>query len=121
MRAEPMTASCSASVFRSSRSSCLNLFSFSAYSARRTVKQPAVKQPKAHEGIAGIAARVGPERAGAILRSSQVAMAFEALGDRWSALMLREIFLGARRFEELVAATGANRATLTSRLRSLVD
>ena len=100
------------------------------YSARRTpsvvdsepaLKQPSVKQPKAHEGIAGIAARVGPERAGAILRSSQVAMAFEALGDRWSALMLREIFLGARRFEELVAATGANRATLTSRLRSLVD
>jgi DNA-binding HxlR family transcriptional regulator len=85
------------------------------------MKQPAAKQPKAHEGIAGIAARVGPQRAGAILRSSQVAMAFEALGDRWSALMLREIFLGARRFEELVAATGANRATLTSRLRSLVD
>src|SRR6187551_1829792 len=92
----------------------------SIYSASR-MKRPAVKQPKAHEGIAGIAARVGPERAGAILRSSQVAMAFEALGDRWSALMLREIFLGARRFEELVAATGANRATLTSRLRSLVD
>ena len=73
------------------------------------------------ERAAGIAARVGPERAGAMLRSSQVAMAFEALGDRWSALMLREIFLGARRFEELVAATGASRATLTSRLRSLVD
>src|SRR5512138_2359534 len=82
----------------------------SVYSSSR-MKQPVVKQPKAREGIAGIAARVGPERAGAILRSSQVAMAFEALGDRWSALMLREIFLGARRFEELVAATGANRAT----------
>ena len=50
-----------------------------------------------------------------------VAMAFEALGDRWSALVLREIFLGARRFEELVIATGASRATLTLRLRSLVD
>ena len=72
------------------------------------------------ERIAGIAARVGSERAGAILRSSQVAMAFEALGDRWSALVLREIFLGARRFEELVVATGASRATLTLRLRSLV-
>lgn len=70
---------------------------------------------------AGIAARVGPERAGAILRSSQVAMAFEALGDRWSALLMREIFLGARRFEEFVAATGASRATLTLRLRSLVE
>lgn len=74
-----------------------------------------------HERAASIASLVGPQRAGAILRSSQVAMAFEALGDRWSALMLREIFLGAHRFEELVAATGANRATLTLRLRSLVD
>src|ERR1044071_7202459 len=90
------------------------------YSAPR-MKQLAVNQPKATEGIAGSAAQGGPERAGAILRSSQVAMAFEALGDRWSALMLREIFLGARRFEELIAATGANRATLTSRLRALVD
>lgn len=73
------------------------------------------------EGGGGIAARVGPERTGAILRSSQVAMAFEALGDRWSALLLREIFLGARRFEQLVEATGASRATLTLRLRTLVD
>jgi DNA-binding HxlR family transcriptional regulator len=48
-------------------------------------------------------------------------MAFEVLGDRWSALVLREIFLGARRFEELVAATGASRAVLSLRLRYLVD
>lgn len=90
--------------------------------ATSTAQSSEVVAPVArHEGVVGIAARVGPERAGAILRSSQVAMAFEALGDRWSALMLREIFLGARRFEELVAATGANRATLTLRLRSLVD
>jgi DNA-binding HxlR family transcriptional regulator len=73
------------------------------------------------ERTAGIAARVGPERAGAILRGSQVAMAFEALGDRWSALVLREVFQGGHRFEEFVAATGASRATLTQRLRALVD
>ncbi len=48
-------------------------------------------------------------------------MAFEALGDRWSALVLREVFQGARRFEEFVLATGASRATLTQRLRALVD
>jgi DNA-binding HxlR family transcriptional regulator len=83
------------------------------------VGRPALLPPGA-ERTAGIAARVGAERAGAILRSSQVAMAFEALGDRWSALVLREIFLGARRFEELVVATSASRATLTLRLRSLV-
>src|SRR3954469_16653884 len=84
------------------------------------VSKPAIPGPGV-ERTAGIAARVGPERAGAILRNSQVAMAFEALGDRWSALVLRDIFLGARRFEELVTATGASRATLTLRLRSLVD
>jgi DNA-binding HxlR family transcriptional regulator len=84
------------------------------------VTQPAPPEPGV-ERAAGIAARVGSERAGAILRSSQVAMAFEALGDRWSALVLREVFLGARRFEELVVATGASRATLTLRLRSLVE
>jgi len=85
-------------------------------------RQAETVQPTAGaERTVGIAARVGPERAGAILRSSQVAMAFEALGDRWSALVLREVFLGARRFEEFVAATGASRATLTLRLRSLVD
>ena len=81
----------------------------------------AVPQGAEAARTAGIAARVGPKRAGAILRSSQVAMAFEALGDRWSALLMREIFLGARRFEEFVAATGASRATLTLRLRSLVE
>jgi DNA-binding HxlR family transcriptional regulator len=81
----------------------------------------AVRPSAGTERAAGIAARVGPERAGAILRGSQVAMAFEALGDRWSALVLREVFQGARRFEEFVAATGASRATLTQRLRALVD
>lgn len=69
----------------------------------------------------GIAARVGPEQAGAILRGSQVAMAFDALGDRWSAMVLREVFLGVNRFDDLIAATGASRATLTGRLRSLVN
>jgi DNA-binding HxlR family transcriptional regulator len=48
-------------------------------------------------------------------------MAFESLGDRWAALVLREVFLGARRFEELVTATGASRAVLSLRLRHLVD
>lgn len=68
----------------------------------------------------GIAARVGPAKAGVILRGSQVAMAFEVLRDRWSSMVLREVFLGARRFEELVATTGASRAVLSLRLRYLV-
>lgn len=94
--------------------------------ATRARTDQSVTAPAAPRGVdaarlVGIAAQVGPERAGAVLRSSQVAMAFEAVGNRWSALIMREVFLGARRFEELVAATGASRATLTLRLRSLVD
>lgn len=73
------------------------------------------------ETASDIAARVGPRRIGAILRNSQVAMAFEALGDRWSVLILRGVFLGARRFEELIASAGASRGTLTARLRFLVN
>ncbi len=92
--------------------------------ARQSTSGPCSPLPPARANdrgrITGIAASVGPENAGAILRSSQVAMAFEALGGRWSVLVLREIFLGARRFEELVAATHASRATLTQRLRALV-
>jgi DNA-binding HxlR family transcriptional regulator len=93
--------------------------------AAASVAPPALLQAVPAEAgmarTAGIAASVGPERAGMILRGSQVAMAFEALGDRWSALVLREVFLGARRFEEFITATDASRATLTLRLRSLVD
>jgi DNA-binding HxlR family transcriptional regulator len=35
-------------------------------------------------------------------------------------LAIREVFLGSRRFEEMVANTGAPRDTLASRLRTLV-
>jgi len=87
----------------------------------RAVESPAEHEEPGGTRLAGIAALVGPQRAGAVLRGSQVAMAFEAVGDRWSSLVMREVFLGARRFEELVATTGASRATLTLRLRSLVD
>src|SRR5690606_21275193 len=73
------------------------------------------------EGGGCIAARVGPERSGASLRGSQVEMALVALGDRWSALLLRESLLGARRLEQRGEGTGASRATLTLRLRVLVD
>ncbi len=70
--------------------------------------------------IGSIARRVGAERTGVLLRCSQVALAFEALGDRWSSLILKEIFLGINQFGELLAATGASRNMLTNRLLALV-
>jgi DNA-binding HxlR family transcriptional regulator len=55
-----------------------------------------------------------------ILPCSPIAKALAVVGDRWSALVMREMFLGTTRFGELAAATGASRATLSKRLRALV-
>ena len=54
-----------------------------------------------------------------ILPSSPIAKALAVVGDRWSALVMREMFLGTTRFGELAAATGASRATLSKRLRAI--
>ncbi len=56
-----------------------------------------------------------------LIVSSPVALAFKVFGDRWSWLILRDLFLGYRRFEDLRRRSGAARGTLTSRLNSLVD
>jgi DNA-binding HxlR family transcriptional regulator len=45
----------------------------------------------------------------------------QALGDVWSILVLREVFLGARRFNEMQADLGISRSVLTDRLNRLVD
>jgi DNA-binding HxlR family transcriptional regulator len=50
---------------------------------------------------------------------NSVARALAVIGDRWTQLILREAFLGAKRFEEYRDRTGAARSTLTKRLRSL--
>lgn len=43
----------------------------------------------------------------------------ELVGERWSLLVLREVFLGMHRFAEIVANIGAPRDVLTKRLRTL--
>jgi DNA-binding HxlR family transcriptional regulator len=52
--------------------------------------------------------------------SNSVIRAIQVLGDRWTILIIRDAFLGARRFQDFLARTGTSRATLTNRLRSLV-
>ncbi|MFN2540068.1 MAG: winged helix-turn-helix transcriptional regulator [Mycobacteriales bacterium] len=52
-------------------------------------------------------------------RDCSVASALEVIGDRWSLLAVRELFLGVSRFNELVSNTGAPRDVLTARLRKL--
>ena len=56
-----------------------------------------------------------------LLRSGEGARALQSVGDRWSFLLLRDAFLGVRRFEDLRRLTGASRGTLTARLHALVD
>jgi DNA-binding HxlR family transcriptional regulator len=41
------------------------------------------------------------------------------IGEKWALLVVRELFLGNRRFDRIAANTGAPRDILTSRLRSL--
>jgi DNA-binding HxlR family transcriptional regulator len=42
-----------------------------------------------------------------------------AVGDRWALLIVREVALGLRRFDEVQAATGAPRTVLSDRLQRL--
>ncbi len=48
-------------------------------------------------------------------------MALQMLGDRWALLILRDAFLGIRRFSDFHRSTGAPYGTLTARLRTLVE
>jgi DNA-binding HxlR family transcriptional regulator len=50
-----------------------------------------------------------------------IARTTDLIGDWWTPLVLREAFLGRRRFEEFSEALGAPRAVLTARLKRLCD
>ena len=49
-----------------------------------------------------------------------VARALSVVGDRWTLLVLRDAFLGVRRFEDFQDDLGATRHRLADRLRKLV-
>lgn len=50
-----------------------------------------------------------------------VARALEVVGERWTLLILRDAFLGVRRFEDFQRSLGIARNVLTARLQRLVD
>ena len=50
-----------------------------------------------------------------------IGRAMEILGEKWTVLVLREIFLGIRRFEDMRIRTGIPRQVLTNRLARLVN
>lgn len=50
-----------------------------------------------------------------------IAQTLEVVGEWWSLMVVREVFFGRRRFEEMHADLGIARNTLTNRLTRLVE
>jgi DNA-binding HxlR family transcriptional regulator len=50
-----------------------------------------------------------------------VARTLEVVGERWSLLIIRSVYLGVHRFEDLIDAVGITRSVLTGRLQRLVE
>src|SRR4029079_7820617 len=54
-------------------------------------------------------------------QNCSVARALEVLGDRWTLLVIRDAFLGVRRFDDFQSNLGVARTVLSDRLARLVD
>src|ERR687890_478134 len=50
-----------------------------------------------------------------------IARSMAVLGERWTLVILRSAFMGARRFEDYQSSTGIARNILTDRLKTLVE
>ena len=54
-------------------------------------------------------------------QNCSIARALEVVGERWTLLIVRDAFLGRRRFDEFQASLGISRNVLTERLNRLVE
>jgi DNA-binding HxlR family transcriptional regulator len=54
-------------------------------------------------------------------QNCSIARALEIVGERWTLLIIRDAFLGMRRFEQFQQSLGIARNVLTDRLNRLVD
>jgi DNA-binding HxlR family transcriptional regulator len=54
-------------------------------------------------------------------QNCSIARALEIVGERWTLLIVRDVFLGLRRFDELQENLGVARNVLTDRLNRLVE
>jgi DNA-binding HxlR family transcriptional regulator len=54
-------------------------------------------------------------------QNCSIARALEIVGERWTLLIIRDAFLGRRRFEEFQESLGIARNVLTDRLNRLVE
>jgi DNA-binding HxlR family transcriptional regulator len=50
-----------------------------------------------------------------------IARSLELVGERWTLLVIREVFNGRRKFSEMLRSLGVARNVLTDRLQGLVD
>lgn len=50
-----------------------------------------------------------------------IARTLEIVGERWSLLVIRDVFLGNRRFDQIQESLGIARNVLSSRLQRLID
>ncbi len=61
------------------------------------------------------------DRQGYSAENCSVKRALDIVGEKWTLLVLREAFYGARRFEQFQAHVGCARNVLSERLNTLVD
>jgi DNA-binding HxlR family transcriptional regulator len=54
-------------------------------------------------------------------QNCSVARALEVIGERWTILLVRDAFLGVRRFEDFQRDLGLSRGVLTDRLNRLLE
>lgn len=54
-------------------------------------------------------------------QTCSVARSIAVVGDAWTLMILRELFLGSRRFDDLQTFTGASPHLVSLRMRALVD
>jgi len=55
------------------------------------------------------------------VRDCSIKRTLDVVGEKWTLLVLREAFYGARRFEEFLANVGCARTLLSERLATLVQ
>ncbi|REL26350.1 transcriptional regulator [Thalassotalea euphylliae] len=56
-----------------------------------------------------------------LILNATISSDLDVIGDRWTLLILRDLFLGRTRFESLRTHTGASKATLSRRLDTLIQ
>jgi DNA-binding HxlR family transcriptional regulator len=54
-------------------------------------------------------------------QNCSIARALEVVGERWTLLIVRDVFLGLRRFDQMQESLGIARNVLTDRLNRLVE